>query len=535
MKNSLKNFFPTPKSLISTMLSGIDWNMVESVLEPSAGKGDLADEITLRMRACRNGYYSRDYIPDVDCIEINPELKYVLNGKGYRTVYDDFLKFQTYKHYSMIIMNPPFDRGPDHLLHAIRILEEGSGGSIVCILNADSIADEFEVTGREIDDLLEWYRADISYHDGMFKNAERQTNVRIALVKVTIPDHSKKSIILEDLKQSQPIREIEPDTYNDLAQNDYVKATVDKFNFEAAAGIQLIRDYKTMEPIIQSSFNRHSSNILDLSVNDYGRSGEPSENEFLRLLRKKYWEAIFLSPQFSENFTSNLLSKCRADVDVLKDYDINEYNIHNIRIQMQNDLIAATEQTILDLFEYMTNDHHWFDEMSKNRHYFTGWKTNKAYKINRKVILPLNIYGYIVGDYSQYGYRDSEKLADIEKVLQYLSWKNPDKESVTQILHRVRGTQTTKNISCRYFNITCYKKGTTHITFKDEELLKKFNYFGCQKKKWLPPSYAKKTYTDMTKDEKEIVDSYEGQNSYNESVENAEYLLSGIKMELNGC
>ena len=37
-----KTFYSTPKSLADELISGYDWNYIESILEPSAGKGDLA-------------------------------------------------------------------------------------------------------------------------------------------------------------------------------------------------------------------------------------------------------------------------------------------------------------------------------------------------------------------------------------------------------------------------------------------------------------------------------------------------------------
>ena len=38
-----KDFYPTPEWVADKMLDGIDWLMVGSILEPSAGKGDLIE------------------------------------------------------------------------------------------------------------------------------------------------------------------------------------------------------------------------------------------------------------------------------------------------------------------------------------------------------------------------------------------------------------------------------------------------------------------------------------------------------------
>lgn len=84
------------------------------------------------------------------------------------------------------------------------------------------------------------------------------------------------------------------------------------------------------------------------------------------------------------------------------------------------------------------------------------------------------------------------------------------------ILQKAEKEQQTKNINFKFFTVTFYKKGTCHITFKDEELLKKFNIYGSQKKGWLPPCYGKKSYEDMTEEEKGVIDEFEGKESYQE-------------------
>lgn len=42
-------FYPTPPQLAEKLLEGIDWDYVENVLEPSAGKGNLVSETLKNM------------------------------------------------------------------------------------------------------------------------------------------------------------------------------------------------------------------------------------------------------------------------------------------------------------------------------------------------------------------------------------------------------------------------------------------------------------------------------------------------------
>ncbi|NBJ88521.1 hypothetical protein [Acutalibacter sp. 1XD8-36] len=55
-------------------MAGIDWHYVGTVLEPSAGKGDLVKAVA--QNAQRRNY---DQPLDVDCVEIDPYLRSILD------------------------------------------------------------------------------------------------------------------------------------------------------------------------------------------------------------------------------------------------------------------------------------------------------------------------------------------------------------------------------------------------------------------------------------------------------------------------
>lgn len=103
-------FYPTPKTLLDQIFKGANWKRIETVLEPSAGKGDIVEYI-----------HQQDSEIDIDCIEIEENLQHILTGKGHRLVWDDFLSYQTPKHYDLIVMNPPFSTGDEHLLKALEM------------------------------------------------------------------------------------------------------------------------------------------------------------------------------------------------------------------------------------------------------------------------------------------------------------------------------------------------------------------------------------------------------------------------------
>ena len=53
--------------------------------------------------------------------------------------------------------------------------------------------------------------------------------------------------------------------------------------------------------------------------------------------------------------------------------------------------------------------------MSKNTHLYNGWKTNKSYKINKKVIIPLNGFDWYSSSKPDFNYTVRDRLTDIEK------------------------------------------------------------------------------------------------------------------------
>ena len=191
---------------------------------------------------------------------------------------------------------------------------------------------------------------------------------------------------------------------------------------------------------------------------------------------------------------------------------------------MSKNVIQGIEETIISLFEELSNKYHYLDETSRNIHYFNGWKTNKCWIINKKVIIPLNAYG-MFGDYRPSYHNIVSKLQDIEKCFNYLDGGLTESIDLKQSLNFAEEYEETKNIELKYFSITFYKKGTCHITFTNEELLKKFNIFGAQYKGWLPPCYGKKAYKDMTTEEKAVVNDFEGETEYNKVMNNTKYYL----------
>lgn len=530
-----KDFYPTPENLINKMLCDIDFKMIHSILEPSAGSGNIVEAIKKKEKFYSSTYNKVNY--DIDCIEADQNLQSILKGKNFRVVYNDFLTYDTMKEYDIIIMNPPFSNGCKHLLKALE-MQQRNGGAIVCLLNAETLKNPCTNDRQYLQRKLTEYNAKVEFIQDAFIDAERKTAVEIALIKVQLPEVKRQSFILDGLQKAQQQREIDTETEStQLIDSNFFKAIVNQYNLEVEAGIKLIKEYYAMKPFILSQFGKDKETgetiqtggcILQMDIigNRDKYNNKLSINEYIREVRGKYWKALFENKKFIGQLTNNLQRDFYNKVEELKDYDFSLYNIYQLKIDMQKKVVKGIEDTIMELFEEFSNKYHWYDETSGNIHYYNGWKTNKAWIINKKVIIPLKAYDdYYTNRFRPTHYDIVRKLQDIEKCFNYLDGGLTEAVDLEESLKFAEEYGETKNIQLKYFTVTFYKKGTCHIVFNDDELLKKFNIFGSQHKGWLPPSYGKKSYKDMTTEEKAVVNEFEGEKEYSKVMSNRKYYL----------
>ena len=290
MFDNVKDFYPTPYKLIRKMLDKIDFKMVSSVLENSAGKGDLVDAIKEKLKYSRGSYSNKDTKWDIDCIEIDENLQHILKGKGHRVVYNDYLNYESMKHYDAIIMNPPFSIGDKFLLKAIET-QKYQGGIIVSLLNSETLKNPYSNTRKELIQKLEEHNAEIEYIQDAFIDSERNTSVEIALIKIDIPKPEQSSIIIEELRQQEKFRE-EFHNNTEIITADFLKGIVQQYNFEVKAGLKLISEWKTLNA---SMFKGISLGLI-CDIEDDKNLG--IHNSYIKSIRKKYWNTLFESKAF---------------------------------------------------------------------------------------------------------------------------------------------------------------------------------------------------------------------------------------------
>lgn len=512
-------YYPTPQEIVGKMYAKINWENVKTVLEPSAGNGNLIKNIH-NMNYFRNKFdgrlCERNYNGyDIDCCEIDTNLRYILEGKHYRVVHDDFLTYDTRKHYDLIIMNPPFANGASHLMKAIYLAENNGGSQICCLLNKETIVNPYSNVRKDVIEKIIKYKGKVFDLKNCFEKARRKTNVDVCMVYIDIPKPEVHSDIWENLEKARKQFETESES-NTLAVDNDIENLILQYNMQLAT-IEKCRDEITV-------INQHC--LIPLNLSCQNENVLDNLNEVIIQVRLKYWETLFNRPSFTAGLTESLLNEYRNNILNMKDYEFSMYNIQMLVVKMKARLKESLEDNILKLFDELTFEHSYYPECKNNRHYYNGWKTNKAHKIDKKVIIPFQCFCY---NNELNSFKMIDKLNDIEKILNYL---NPDcgltsDSNLVDVCQQAEANFQTKNVEFKYFKANFYKKGTIHLTFNCPDIIKSLNIYAGQKKGWLPPSYGKSSYDNMTTEEKEVVDSFQGKADYNKMMKNkARYLFN---------
>lgn len=512
IKQNNKSFYPTPKSLINKMISKIK-EEPQNILEPSAGKGDIVEGIIDSYKFRHRG---------ISAIEIDHDLRATLRGKGIKVIDSNFLTYAGPDKFDLIIANPPFEEGDKHLLKAIDIMYRGQ---IIFLLNAETIRNPHTNTRKDLARKLKELNAEVEYILGAFKDAERPTGVEVALIDIHIEKNVEDDLFKGVDDKVAPL--------NDTIKENHELSTGKRIPELAAEYNQIVKI--GTETIINYYQNyKKVGKYIGLNDKPSGYSYENTDmttimqkqlNNLVIAIRKDFWRRCLNLREVQSRMTEAKQAEFEITISKHCDMDFTENNIRSFVLN----LIGGYEQTLieatLEIFDMFTIRHSWDDnnKHEKNIHYFNGWKTNNAFKVGKKVIIP--IYGGygkgpFVDDYSgewklQYG--ATSKLRDIDVVMNYFDGMN-HYYSIAQALEHNFTRRISSNIDSTYFTITAYKKGTIHLTFNDENILRRFNVAACRGKGWLPCDYGAKSFNELPMDEKAVAESFEGRTSYNDNI-----------------
>lgn len=529
-----EEFYPTPIGIvkrmiypyIKTVFRGEKVIKKMTILEPSAGKGDLLDGITKRSVPAEwerdengNKYELKpgqqtkfdDYDLKrctVHCIEREPELQAILKEKGYKVVADDFLDYNSDVLYDLILMNPPFSNGDEHLLHAWNIMYEGD---IVCLLNSETLNNPYSERRKLLKHIIEKHGT-VEDLGPAFAKSERPTNVNVSLVRLTKKaEKDRFKMEFEEVNKERDYIIDETKIHDAPAIKDTIGNMLIQYERVKEEFITFMKMHEVLrhygDPLIQRNYDgtKPDSDIVALALHAIkeGNSNKETFSLFCSMMKKEMWGVVFqnLKSISSFNLESIMTSQVRKNwqqfVSEKGEMDFTKENVWKVIEMLFMNRTNILERCIVEAFDLMTTYH------KENRMYIEGWKTNDSWKVNRKFILPTGVrYGdYLTSyDLKKYGDRfglshhSRDSYSDIDKALAYIigtsrytSIGEALERKFQQIGHVKTGDKFDNTCESTFFKIKFWRKGTVHCEFKDVKLWEQFNLRACSQKQWLPP------------------------------------------------
>ena len=497
-----EEFFPTPLSLIQKLISPYrltsddlgyrsgykldpDW----TILEPTAGKGDICDYLA---GYCKDSYGRRKNDARIRVIEQSFELQQILMGKGYPVIGHDFLRYQADQHFDLVIMNPPFSNGDLHLLHAWEVV--GNGGRVACILNAETIRNPHTKRRRDLLDLIEAHGS-VEFVGQAFANAERKTGVDTCIVRLQKPkaegDPLEFRFDAVDQTEGDMDCGMDSPTTGGLAHIDRLGTIINQYERTKAAFVNFIRAMNELRFYGEGLADRYSSegrndsvgsSIHRMAVDAYANGGASTSkcNEFRDRLNSSCWKLVMSKLNLDGIMTSGLQQAFAQNIEKTGHLPLTKENISAVVGAIIGNTQETMKQAVVAVFDIFTRYH------SENRiPNQEGWKTNKSWRCTKKVILPHWVERAWSGGMC-IRYNRARDYQDIDKACCWLMGKSYGEIlTIEKAMEAdMNGPRLMKGES-EFFKFRYFLKGTVHLTFKDQDLLDKFNRIANETKNWL--------------------------------------------------
>lgn len=514
------DFYPTPRKIARKMLAKITNKSAQYFLEPSAGKGDIADAIktpcsyeefceenprdegeSIHDYRSAHRWRSEDYRVNIDTIESYPDLIRVLRGKSYDVVGYDWLTYEGVSYYDAIVMNPPFSEGAKHLLKAWDFIHDGE---IVCLLNEETLKNPYTEERKRLVQIIEHF-GNVEYLGDCFSTAEHKTSVNVAMVylKKTAVDDAPDLWAKETTAEKRYEGDFDGDVTM-LAIRDNLGNMEHWFNMANQHWI------KGIEHIRKAQLYMDQNKIHDTSASreaDFGaivamalKNANVSRAEYLRRHRRLAWTSVFQQMEFNRWLDSKQQERFMRDVE--RDSTI-PFTAENIRATLENVFMSRKklfDESVAGVFDELCS--HAVENgsgpvmpesLKKHWNRGEGWKTNDNYKVNMKLIFPHGVT-YSYGSFSTYGHSgDAMRIySDLDRILCVLDGKPFDKcytvgYSLDGMVRHVKGRTTPGGwtFESEYFEGRFFKKGTVHLKWKREDLWELFNKTAANGKRWL--------------------------------------------------
>ena len=455
------------------------------ILEPSAGSGNIVDWLK------ENG------AAEVIACENDPHCRKLLADKC-RLVADDFLTVtsEQVSHVDMIVMNPPFSKGAEHILHAFEIAPPGC--VVIALCNDDSVSEYHSYSRNKI--LYENIQL-YGYTECLgkvFETAERKTSVEVALVKLYKEGTGEEE--WQDYMFSQQDEDVlNMNDTEGLVQHNVVREMVNRYMSAVKMFNEVMEMTQRINDTARATDGKHDTPPIEFRAVESrdGRATTVSREEYKKELKKYYWRTIFQMLKMGKYETQSLREQMNRFVEKQVNVPFTMGNIYRVLDMIVQTHGQRMHKALIEAFEHICSF------SAENSTAGETWKTNANYMVNRKFIIPCMCDGYdweytgtsawsmakkrVGREYVKVSGSSVEKMCDVCKALCYLTGR--DYNEISSLPGGYGGQRAAWNtwFIWGFFRCKAFKKGTMHFEFLDEDVWYKFNAEVAKTKGWTLP------------------------------------------------
>ena len=433
-------FYPTPHELLDTL--GIDFNG-KTVLEPSAGKGNIVD-------------YAKKYgAKKVYAFESHHDLSAIVQAKSSFLGYDFLSATEVPQSIDIVVMNPPFSNADKHILKAWELAPEGC--TIYSLCNYETVDNPYSQYRRNLKNLIGRHGHLISLGSA-FAQADRQTNANIGFITLYKPI-SPESANFDGFHFET---DAERDDEDGVVKFNEIKATVNTY---AAA---LKQFYKiTQEADLLNTYTK-GFNIKPITFQIAYKTEATNFEDYRVELQKRAWSIIFDKLNVRKYVTSATQDRVNKFVEQSSNIPFTLRNIYNMVDIIFQTRGQTMDLAIVDIVERFTS------RTKENRYALEGWKTNEHHLLGKKFIGD----GYVsTGGWGKNGisanHRSAQNIDDLVKAVHFLlGTERTCTDFYPFIMEGTFGQWSDYN---SWLRVKPYKKGTCHFEFTNLLVWEKLN------------------------------------------------------------
>jgi hypothetical protein len=503
------DFYPTPAHIGRVMLGKLENKHARTILEPSAGKGDLAEVI-------RGKDYYGDRERDVECIEVQPELAAIVRDKGFPLVGFDWLNYSGVSYYDAIIANPPFSNADEHILKMWDFLH---AGEIVTLCNIQTLENPCTERRARLARLVQEHGS-VENIGQVFTTAERKTDVTVGLIHLTKSaeeDEDLSTLFANISTEQSPNDDIGPEPAavairDNLGNMAAYYDMVTTHMLRAFAELRRAQYYwKAFHSATESSslLGSHRRDEKDYATIVGMALGNQTaaRAEFIRKHRRDAWMRVFSMMDFHKYLDKKQLEQFIREIETNSTIQFTKENIRETAYNVFSQRRKLFEKSVANVFDELTRYYQGNTTGTGGGGDYSGWKSNSSYKVNPKLVFPWGCrYDH---DWAQFRTRydsDMDIYNDLDRVLCVLAGQDFSKcHTIGKALdlkfrylegfrervdrgkqcYKAGWSQSEQQCQSQFFNIRFFQKGTVHLTWRDQGLWEQFNVTAAAGKKWI--------------------------------------------------